>query len=208
MSTKNMSKFNVLELPTPEQIEHILGPIKQQLLALPRESAQLLITQGLAKYQARHQTMLDTLVGDHAGIVTMRITVDRTLNGRQVFDYNRRQGAISYKVADSAPLVEGEGKEKVLFVFVKTPSPIKPWDVESERQKHGLRRDLAAQVQANIDRPDFAITHPNGDSWPDRKGRWCNAVFGRLNHYKHWIDVRREGWGFLSYSWIGGVFCN
>ncbi len=96
--------------------------------------------------------------------ITIRVRVKRGRTGRQVFADTGRVQYVTGNVADSAPLIPGDGYEEVDFVFFKAGRRLKDSEVEEERRKRGLVRDLEAQAEANLLRPEFADEHWNGDS--------------------------------------------
>lgn len=136
--------------------------------------------------------------------ITFRVKVKRGLTGQQVL---KATGRAIYKddaAVESMPLIAGSGEEEVEFVFFKPGRRLSDAEVEQERHKRGLVRDLAAQAQANADHPEFADDHWNGDSWLDADGKWSFASFRRDVDGERYVHVYRSGDDWHDDRWFGG----
>ena len=141
--------------------------------------------------------------------ITVKVEVKRGLTPQQVLDNTGRKQYTNSSAVASMPLIPGddeipEGNEaEGTFVWFKPRRGITDAEVEQERAKLGLVRDLEMQAKYNADHPEFADTHPNGDSWKGADGKWYFARFDR------WLDERtvfvyRGGFDWFVDAWFGG----
>jgi hypothetical protein len=154
-------------------------------------------------YKEAYEKMISEVLGFLTNTITVKVKVKRGQTPQQVLDGT---GCIQYTyktVVKTMPLEGGDGEEEVEFVFFKVGRSLPDSEVEAERKKRGLVRDLAAQAQYNADNPDFATDHPNVDIWKNSNGKWCYAYFYRLNDERE-VCVHFGGYGWNDYCWFGG----
>ncbi|HEX9503483.1 MAG TPA: hypothetical protein VF974_04155, partial [Patescibacteria group bacterium] len=108
-------------------------------------------------------------------------------------------------VVSTMPLIGGDAEEWEGFDFemFKVGRQISDAQVEKERTKRLLTRDLEVQVLINALHPEFADQHPNGDSWQDADSNWCFAYFCRRG-VERCVDVYRDAYVWDDDYWFGG----
>jgi hypothetical protein len=157
-----------------------------------------------AEAEAALVDVLNRVLDRKRNTITIRVKVKRGQTGQQVFASTERAQYVNKKVANGAPLIP-EGEEEVDFVFFKPGRRMSDAEVETERAKRGLVRDLEAQAAANSgDNLKFADEHPNGDSWKDADGNWCFAYFIRDGDERY-VFVHQSVDGWVGGGWFGGV---
>ncbi|MFA5991510.1 MAG: hypothetical protein WC794_04680 [Candidatus Doudnabacteria bacterium] len=141
-------------------------------------------------------------------VFTFRVKVPRWRTVRAIFaDTKCWHKKIDKKTDDEAPYVTTMGEEEVTFVFFQIHGEIRHDQVEAERSKRGLVRDLAAQAQVNADNPTFADDHWNADVWRDKDGVWCDAYFYNDDTgYGRTVYVGQSACVYFGTGrWFGGV---
>lgn len=161
-----------------------------------------------AEVEAADVEAINRVLDRKRNTITFKVRVKRGRTGRQVFADTGRVQYVTGSVADSAPLIPGNGYEEVEFRFWRIGRRLKDSEVEAERAKYGVVRDLEAQAQVNADHPEFADDHFNGDSWQDADGNWCCAYFSRSLGDGRCVGVRQSDYPWLPNSWVGGAVSN
>jgi hypothetical protein len=202
MSLGTNTETNTSRPSTNRQIGHVNDFHTDILSKRSREEVNTLIRNG-GVYKEAYEKMVGEVLDLLTNTITVKVKVKRGQTPQQVLDGTGRIQYTDKTVVETMPLEGGDGEEEVEFVFFKVGRSLHDSEVEAERKKRGLVRDLAAQAQYNADNPDFATYHPNGDSWKDSNGEWCFAIFHR------W-DGRRAVFVFFSVDdwdgsyWFGG----
>mgnify|MGYP001618618674 FL=1 len=130
------------------------------------------------------------------------VKVKRGRTRQKVLDDTKRKQYTEKSSMASMPIIAGDSEDEGDFVWFHSNRRMSDAEAEQERTKRGLVRDLEMQAQYNADHPEFADTHPNGDSW-QADGNWHFASF------HCWYDERRvrvmqseDGW--YADTWFGG----
>ncbi|MBT4648750.1 hypothetical protein HOC14_00325 [bacterium] len=135
------------------------------------------------------------------GLIYVDVRVDRNKTPQQLFkSIGREQQCISDAVIGSIPRGEGEF---VRVAFLEVVGRCSEDELEGVLNEHGLIHDPYAQIQVNINDPNFADDHPNGVHWKD-VGHWCYASFYNKNG-EHRIAADRSKEGVPGGYWVGGV---
>lgn len=158
-----------------------------------------------AEVEAANVEAINRILDRKRNTITFKVRVKRGRTGRQVFADTGRVQYVTGSVADSAPLIPGDGYDEVEFRFWRVGRRLKDSEVAAERVKYGVTQDLEAQAQVNADHPEFADKHPNGDSWQDADGNWCYAYFDRFLDDERDVSVDRSGLDWRPYTWVGGA---
>jgi hypothetical protein len=212
MSTQNMPEVVVSEqMATEEQIGHVLEMWKRRLKGrkLTNPEAQVIITNGglyLPVMDAAADLLVDRVRSDISNtIVVFMNDIKRGRTRDQLLTVTGRMQYTEKKSVATMPLIGIGGPTSGEFVWFKPDRALSDAEVEEERVKRGLVRDLEMQMQYIAEHPEFADTHPNGDSWPaDEKG---NYDFVDLNRwYDECYVALRRSFGIRWYAsyWFGG----
>ena len=208
MSTQNMPVTPEVQPATDEQIGHILDMWKRRLKGrnFTNPEAQFIITNGglyLSVMDQAADVLIDRVRSDISK--TIVVYMDNIKRGRtvqQLLDATGRTQYVEKSSITTMPLIGSSGPRSGQFVWFKSDLGLSDAGVEEERIKRGLVRDLEMQLQYNAEHPEWADTHPNGDSWPaDDEGNYdfvnlCRWYDGRE------VNVDRS----LGFRWDAGLW--
>lgn len=141
---------------------------------------------------------LQSMVEAISNLITRKVPVNRSLNGKAVLDATGRKQYINDEVVATMPQGEGDEAEVIFFNLGRY---ISDDDLDKEYEKRGLVPtdpfSLAAVNEADL---EFADDHPNGTHWKDANGNWCYIAFGRWRG----VCVDRYGGEWGGDWWFAG----
>lgn len=204
MSTQNMPA-------TEEQLGHILEMWKRRLKGrkLTNPEAQAIITNGgfyLPVMDQAADVLVDRVRSEISNTIVVQMNdIKRGRTTQQLLDATGRTQYTEKKSVATMPVIGNGGPLSGEFVWFKSDRGLSDAEVEEERIKRGLVRDLEMQLHYNAEHPEFADTHPNGDSWPaDDKGNYDFVSLLRWDDVRK-VRVRRSRGGRWSAGgWFGG----
>lgn len=217
MSTQNMPEVAVsVEYATEEQLDHIAEMWRRRIKARLKErkivipEAQAIITNGgfyLPVMDQAADGLVDRVRSEVSNTIVVQMNdIKRGRSAKQLLDATGRAQYTEKASVATMPLIGAGGPLSGEFVWFKPDRRLSDAEVEEERVKRGLVRDLEMQLQYNEEHPDFADVHPNGDSWTvDEKGSYDFVNLYRWDGGRG-VGVHRfgggDGWG--ADTWFGG----
>ncbi|MEK7569552.1 MAG: hypothetical protein AAB500_01520 [Patescibacteria group bacterium] len=200
-----------VELATDEQLGHILDMWRRRLRGrkLTNPEAQAIITNGgfyLPVMDEAADVLVDRVRSEISNTIVVYLNnIKRGQTVEQLLDATGRRQYTEKSSVATMPLVGNGGPLSGEFVWFKSDGGLSDAGVEEERVRRGLVRDLEMQLQYNAEHPEFADTHPNGDSWPaDDKGNYNFVGLGRWGGGRGVVVGRGGGGGWGAGDWFGG----
>jgi hypothetical protein len=192
------------ETLSPRQISKIYDLLEAGMVKsnLPKSLSQQVIEDEGADMVEKFVVDFRNRVEARSEMIVRHFKIDLTKTRRQMIAALGRKEFVKNDVLATMPMVEGMDEGHIYFFQVKHHVPV--GEMAHEFEVRGLVPHPLAQVQVNIDDPDFADEHPNGVQWLDKKKYFCYVTCYRWFN-EHKVCVGRNDYHWRDGWWFGGV---
>ncbi len=144
------------------------------------------------------------LTVNQSDMIVRHVTVDRDQTPETLINKTNRVQDIDKDVIKTIPH-QGKGIEKVDLYFFKLNRYLTSDQIDQALAMAGLEADYYAQIQMNIDEPEFDNDHLNAAQWDNKDGKTSIIYFGWDEHNGSIVGCKRHDQGVsIRPMWIGG----
>ena len=152
----------------------------------------------------------------HCDVIARRVTVNRDQKPFDMLDNAHILVTGSIQVLQTIPS-QGSGTEEVIVYFFRERRDLTPKEQDHAFVRRGFVPDYYAQIQANIDDPDFCTDHKNGAQWDNHSSpgdgdeKISTIVFHNPSDFRQAVVAcnRNDRWKINAkiwneYIWLAG----